>query len=230
MTEADLKNLMMRVQAWPEAAQDELVAVAKQIESELQGDTYVATHEELQVVDAAVASIDSGEFATDQEIEAAFGKFRKKMKLVYSRRALHDLDEIANYYSTKASPAIAESIEIGSGTSLPVLPCARFGTAHLATLSSASGYCRALSLPDFLSGSRRHGRHSAYPTHIATPLCLGPRPSGIPETAQALSGLFHRCPGDTHFPAIFPRVRPQNPVLAIGPHTGEILPGALFRA
>jgi toxin ParE1/3/4 len=33
------------------------------------------------------------------------------MKLVYSRRALADLDEIATYYAASASPAIAESIE-----------------------------------------------------------------------------------------------------------------------
>jgi toxin ParE1/3/4 len=33
------------------------------------------------------------------------------MNPVYSRRALADLEQIANYYSTNASPAIAESIE-----------------------------------------------------------------------------------------------------------------------
>jgi toxin ParE1/3/4 len=33
------------------------------------------------------------------------------MKLVYSRRALADLSEIAMYYSTGAGPAIAEAIE-----------------------------------------------------------------------------------------------------------------------
>ena len=32
------------------------------------------------------------------------------MKLVYSRRALTDLNEIAAYYNASASPAIAESI------------------------------------------------------------------------------------------------------------------------
>ena len=32
------------------------------------------------------------------------------MKLVYSRRALADLDKIASYYAAAASPAIAESI------------------------------------------------------------------------------------------------------------------------
>ncbi|MCP4619390.1 MAG: type II toxin-antitoxin system RelE/ParE family toxin [Bradyrhizobium sp.] len=33
------------------------------------------------------------------------------MKPVYSRRALADLEQIADYYSTNASPAVAESIE-----------------------------------------------------------------------------------------------------------------------
>jgi len=76
MTETDLQNLLARVRAWPEEAQNELVAVANQIESELKGD-YVATHDELQAIDAAMASIDAGEAATDLEIEAAFAKFRK---------------------------------------------------------------------------------------------------------------------------------------------------------
>ena len=76
MTTNDLKNLLERVQAWPEAAQDELVAVANQIESELQGRDYLASQEELQIIDAAMASIDGGEAATDAEIKAAFAKFR----------------------------------------------------------------------------------------------------------------------------------------------------------
>jgi hypothetical protein len=76
MTAADLKNLLARVRTWPEEAQDELVAVANQIESELQGGDYLATAEELQIIDAAIASIDSGEAASDGEIKAAFGKFR----------------------------------------------------------------------------------------------------------------------------------------------------------
>ena len=66
---------MERVRNWPETAQDELVAVASQIESELRGGEYLATREELRVIDAAIASIDSGEVATDLEVEAAFAKF-----------------------------------------------------------------------------------------------------------------------------------------------------------
>ena len=71
----DLKNLIARVQTWPEAAQDELVTIADQIESELQGGDYVATRQELQTIDAALASIDAGEAASDAEIEAVFAKF-----------------------------------------------------------------------------------------------------------------------------------------------------------
>ena len=76
MTATDLKNLLERVQAWPEEAQDELVAVANQIERELQGQDYLASREELRIIDDAMASIDSGEVATDVEIKAAFAKFR----------------------------------------------------------------------------------------------------------------------------------------------------------
>jgi hypothetical protein len=76
MTATDLKNLLERIQAWPEEAQDELVAVANQIERELQGQDYLATREELRIIDDTMASIDSGEVATDVEIKAAFAKFR----------------------------------------------------------------------------------------------------------------------------------------------------------
>ena len=76
MTANDLKILLERVQTWPEAAQDELVAVANQIESELHSRDYLATQEELRIIDAAMASIDGGEVATDAEIKAAFAKFR----------------------------------------------------------------------------------------------------------------------------------------------------------
>jgi hypothetical protein len=72
----DLKSLLERVQTWPEEAQDELIAVANQIESELRGESYLASREELRIIDAAMASIDGGEVATDAEIKAAFAKFR----------------------------------------------------------------------------------------------------------------------------------------------------------
>ena len=77
MTDHDLKRLLERVQSWPESAQEELVAVVDRIESEMHGGEYVATDEELSIIDAAIASIDAGEFATEAEVEAAFAKFRR---------------------------------------------------------------------------------------------------------------------------------------------------------
>jgi hypothetical protein len=78
MNATQLKNLLERVQAWPEAAQEELVAVANEIESELLTHDYVATRDELQAIDAAIAAIDAGEVATDAEVEAAFRKFHRE--------------------------------------------------------------------------------------------------------------------------------------------------------
>ena len=46
-------------------------------ESDLQRDEYLATREELQIIDAAMASIDAAETATDAEIELVFAKFRR---------------------------------------------------------------------------------------------------------------------------------------------------------
>jgi hypothetical protein len=78
MTASELKNLLERVQTWPEEAQGELVAVANQIEQELRSNEYVATAEELRIIDAAMASLDAGEVATDAEIATAFAKFLKQ--------------------------------------------------------------------------------------------------------------------------------------------------------
>jgi hypothetical protein len=77
VTVTDLKNLLERVQTWPEEAQDELIAIANQIENELQGQDYLASQEELRIIDAAMASLDAGETASDAEIKTAFAKFRQ---------------------------------------------------------------------------------------------------------------------------------------------------------
>jgi hypothetical protein len=78
MNATQLKKLMERVQTWPEAAQDELFAVANAIESELQADEYLATSAELEAIDAAIAEIDRGEIATDGEVAAVFAKFHRE--------------------------------------------------------------------------------------------------------------------------------------------------------
>ena len=65
------------VKSWPEEAQDELVEVANQIENELRNREYIATQEELRTIDDAIASIDRGDYATDEAIEEVFDKFRR---------------------------------------------------------------------------------------------------------------------------------------------------------
>jgi hypothetical protein len=77
MAASDLRNLLERAQTWPEEAQNELVAIASEIENELLGGEYLATQEELQSIDAALVSIDRGEVATDAEVAEAFAKFRR---------------------------------------------------------------------------------------------------------------------------------------------------------
>jgi hypothetical protein len=46
-------------------------------DGEFQGDEYIATPEELQIIDAAIASIEGGEIASAAEIKAVFAKFRQ---------------------------------------------------------------------------------------------------------------------------------------------------------
>ncbi len=76
MTASALKSLLERVQSWPEAAQDELVSVAMEIETELEARDYVASQEDLRIIDAAMASIDAGDLASEAEVKAVFAKFR----------------------------------------------------------------------------------------------------------------------------------------------------------
>jgi hypothetical protein len=51
---------------------------ANQIENQPSGSDYLATKEELCIIDAAIASIDGGQAATDTEVEAAFAKFIRR--------------------------------------------------------------------------------------------------------------------------------------------------------
>ena len=78
MASADLKHLIERVQHWPQTAREEFLAVADQIESELHGGDYVASPEELEIIDAATAAVDRGEIASDAEVAAAFAIFSPK--------------------------------------------------------------------------------------------------------------------------------------------------------
>jgi len=67
-----LRDVLERVEAWPEEAQEELAAIAREIDAQLAGGGYRATAEELEALDDAEGS----GVASEAEVEAAFRTFR----------------------------------------------------------------------------------------------------------------------------------------------------------
>jgi hypothetical protein len=68
-----IKQIIERVESWPEEDQEELAEIARQIEARRTG-VYRATAEELRALDDAEAS----GIASDEEVEAAFRSFRRR--------------------------------------------------------------------------------------------------------------------------------------------------------
>jgi predicted transcriptional regulator len=65
------KALLEQVQSWPEEDQEELAAVAREIESRRSG-VYQLSEEERLAVRAGLDAARRGDFATDDEIEALY--------------------------------------------------------------------------------------------------------------------------------------------------------------
>jgi hypothetical protein len=70
-----IKELLKRVETWPEQDQQELAEVVRDIEARRTG-VYHATPEELRAIDDALGQVARGEITSREEIEAAFAKFR----------------------------------------------------------------------------------------------------------------------------------------------------------
>jgi hypothetical protein len=71
-----LQDVLERVETWPESAQNELAELALDIEAGLGGD-YQPTPAELAGIDRGLKAANDGRFASDEEVEAAFAKFRR---------------------------------------------------------------------------------------------------------------------------------------------------------
>lgn len=71
-----LQEVLKQAETWPEAAQDELAYVVLMIAGNLQRD-YHATADELAGIDRGLDDARQGRFATDEEVRAAFGTFRR---------------------------------------------------------------------------------------------------------------------------------------------------------
>ena len=76
MTAKKLKDVLQRVDAWPEAAQAELAELALEIDAGLGAGKYHATPEELAGIRRGLKDAREGRFATDEQIEELFKKHR----------------------------------------------------------------------------------------------------------------------------------------------------------
>jgi predicted RNA-binding protein associated with RNAse of E/G family len=75
MNKQILKDVMQRVETWPDADQAELLEYALEIEAR-RGGTFEPTSEELRDVDEALAAVRRGEIASTEDVEAVFAKYR----------------------------------------------------------------------------------------------------------------------------------------------------------
>ena len=73
---AIVKEIIGRASRWPEEDQEELAQTALEIELRRSGQ-YHASADELSAIDAALAGVARGEIASDAEVDALFGKYRR---------------------------------------------------------------------------------------------------------------------------------------------------------
>jgi predicted transcriptional regulator len=78
MTKDQINAVLERVRSWPEERQEELVAIALEIEAGIAGTPYRATAEELEAIDQGLADAESGRFATEDQVAAIFAKYRDR--------------------------------------------------------------------------------------------------------------------------------------------------------
>jgi predicted transcriptional regulator len=72
-----LTEALERVESWPAHAQDQLAEIALDIDAGLKDVVYEPTPAELAGIDRGLRDAAEGRFATDEEVEAAFAKFRR---------------------------------------------------------------------------------------------------------------------------------------------------------
>ena len=71
-----LKEILKRVETWPEKAQEEAALSLLAIEEELLA-PYELTDEDKKAIDRGLEAVRNGDIATDQEVEAVFAKYRQ---------------------------------------------------------------------------------------------------------------------------------------------------------
>jgi predicted transcriptional regulator len=73
-----LTEVLERVEAWPPEVRNELAECALELDAGFKDGEYEPTPEELAGIDRGLRDAAEGRFATDQQVEAVFEKFRGK--------------------------------------------------------------------------------------------------------------------------------------------------------
>ncbi len=73
-----LDDIVRRANSWPDAAQEELAELAREVEAELQAGPYRASPGELAGIDRGLRDSAERRFVSDDEIEATFAKHRRR--------------------------------------------------------------------------------------------------------------------------------------------------------
>jgi hypothetical protein len=74
---AKLKELIERVDAWPDEAQEEALQLLLALEQEY-AEPYKLSSEDRAAIDQSLEDMRQGRFATDEQIAAVFGRSRRR--------------------------------------------------------------------------------------------------------------------------------------------------------
>jgi hypothetical protein len=71
-----LRNLLGRVEKWPQQARDELVRSITEIEARY-GNVYRVSDDERAALDRSAQDVRKGRYASDQDVETVYGRFHR---------------------------------------------------------------------------------------------------------------------------------------------------------
>jgi predicted transcriptional regulator len=73
-----LNEALERIETWPAEAQNRLAEIALDIDAGLKDVVYEPSADEIEGIDRGLHDAAEGRFASDEEVEAAFAKFRRR--------------------------------------------------------------------------------------------------------------------------------------------------------
>ena len=71
-----LSDILERAESWPKEIQEQLIAFAKDLDSQYKNGVYILSPEEREAVEEGLAQFERGEFVTEEEMEKVFARYR----------------------------------------------------------------------------------------------------------------------------------------------------------